>query len=66
MAEEPTEPQVSEDADEQLELNFPDTDAFPSYDGVDSEQGEAEMRSDSFDETAAKFDDEDGTGCCVR
>jgi hypothetical protein len=47
---------------EQLELSFPDPDEFPSYDEVDSDDGESELPGDSFDEAVADFDRE-GCGC---
>lgn len=50
---------------DQLELDFPDPDEFPSYDDVESDDGESELPADSFDEDAAS-DDECEEGCCVR
>ena len=50
-------------ADEQLELDFPNPDDFPSYDEVDSVEGQAELPEDNFDEASAT---EDEGGCCVR
>lgn len=50
------------DENEQLELEFPDPDDFPSYDDVESEEGEGELPADSFDEAAAN-DDEEGCEC---
>ena len=50
---------------EQLELNFPDPNEFPSYDEVDSEIGENELSADSFDENKATDDEPEDVGCCV-
>jgi hypothetical protein len=41
---------------------FPSPDEFESYDEVESENGQAELPDDSFDETAA-HEDEDGCEC---
>lgn len=46
----------------QLELNFPSTDEFPSYDEVESDDGQAQLPDDSFDGTQVDFEDE-GCGC---
>ena len=52
-------------ADEKLELDFPSTDNFPSFDEVDSDEGQAQLPEDSFsEEQAAAAKDE--SGCCVR
>jgi len=47
----------------QLELSFPNPDDFPSYDEVDSEQGQAELPDNSYDESSV-IDSE--SGCCVN
>lgn len=59
-ASKPTPPK-----DEQLELEFPDPSEFPSYDEVQSEDGQSELPEDSFDE-AGVTEGEDNEGCCVR
>jgi len=51
---------------DQLELTFPDPDDFPSYDEVESEDGQAELPEDSFDEVSADDNEYDEEGCCVR
>lgn len=51
---------------EQLTLEFPSPDDFPSYDDTDSDEGQAELADDSFDEAAAtddEVDNEQGCGC---
>ena len=50
---------------DQLELSFPDPSEFPSYDEVDSDDGQAEVPDDSYDETSANNNDL-GEGCCLR
>ena len=58
------EEKAAEDqAAEQLEFSFPDPEEFPSYDEVNSEDGQAELPADSFMEMTADLDAE---GCCVR
>jgi hypothetical protein len=53
-------------ADVNLVLTFPDPDDFPSYDDVESDEGQAELPDDSFDEAAAVEDEENDEGCgCV-
>ncbi len=52
-------------AEDTLDLGFVDPSEFPSYDDVDSEDGQAELPADSFD-TAVANDDEHEEGCCVR
>jgi hypothetical protein len=47
---------------DETEVSFPDPEEFPSYDEVDSEDGEAELPEDSFDEASVSDDEE---GCCV-
>lgn len=51
---------------EQLDLGFPEPDDFPSYDEVDSEQGQAELPADSFDVNAVGEGEPGEEGCCVR
>lgn len=41
---------------------FPDPEEFDSYDEVESEDGQAELSDDSFDEGSAR-EDEDGCEC---
>lgn len=50
------------DENEQLELGFTDPSEFPSYDDVDSDEGENELPADSFELNTADFDTE-GCGC---
>lgn len=50
------------DNNEQFELEFPDPDDFESYDEVESDEGQAELPEDSFDEAAAS-DNEEGCAC---
>jgi hypothetical protein len=50
-----TEPDVEDD------LGFVDPKDFPSYDEVESDEGQGELPDDSYDESAAT-DDEDGCG----
>jgi hypothetical protein len=45
----------------QLELDFPDPDDFPSYDDVDPAEGQSELDADSFE--AAGVSIEEGCGC---
>lgn len=42
---------------------FPDPEEFDSYDEVESEDGQAELPDDSFEEPASA-EDEDGVDCC--
>jgi hypothetical protein len=49
------------DNNDQLELDFPSTDDFESFDEADSEEVEAEMPSDSFDESSVTDSER---GCC--
>lgn len=54
-------------ADEQLELSFPDPSEFPSYDDVESDEGQAELPDDGFDEAAATEDELDDAACgCTK
>jgi hypothetical protein len=45
----------------QLALDFPDPDDFPSYDDVDSEEGQTELPADSFEQAGVSV--EEGCGC---
>lgn len=60
MADENQPPTTDEQVDDK---NFPDPENFPSYDEVESEVGQSFLPPDGFDESAAKFDEEEG-GCC--
>lgn len=40
------------------DLGYPDPETFPSYDEVDSDEGQAELPADSFDEADADFSTE--------
>lgn len=51
---------------QQEELQFPDPEEFPSYDEVDSEEGQAELPEDSFDASQAGNENDEEVGCCVR
>lgn len=51
------------DENDQLELDFPSPDNFPSFDEVDSDEGQAQLPTDSFDEAAVN---ENEGGCCIR
>lgn len=63
MGEESPQPSSS---NEQLAFEFPNPDDFPSYDEVDSEDGQAELPEDSFDESSVN-DSEDAEACgCVQ
>jgi hypothetical protein len=42
----------------QLELDFPSPDDFESYDEVESDDGQAELPTDNFDESSADFENE--------
>ena len=42
---------------------FPSPEEFESYDEVDSEDGQAELADDTFDEASA-CEDEEGGECC--
>lgn len=48
---------------EQRPLFYPNPDEFPSFDDVESDDAQAELPDDNFDEAAATDDEE---GCCVR
>ena len=50
---------------DETEGSFPDPEEFPSYDEVESEDGEAELPADSFDEASASEDEHEQEGCCV-
>lgn len=52
---------MEDDSEEQIELDFPSVDEFKSYDEVDSDEGQAELPADSFDENGVV--DEEGCGC---
>lgn len=52
-----------EDENNQLELNFPAPDEFPSFDEVPDDEAQAQVPDDSFDE-AAVSDEECEGGCC--
>lgn len=54
------------DPNEQLDLSFPDPEDFPSYDEVDSTQGQAELPHDSYDPQAVGDCEPGEEGCCVR
>lgn len=53
---------MTDENPDQLALDFPDPDEFPSYDDVDSDEAEAELPADSADESSAT-QDEVGCGC---
>jgi len=53
---------MADETEPQVDLEFPDPEEFPSYDDVDSEDGEAELPQDSFDASSAS-NDEQGCGC---
>lgn len=55
-----------ETADEnyrQIEMEFPSPDNFPSYDEIDSEQGQSELGEMSYSASAANDKDSE-EGCC--
>jgi hypothetical protein len=52
------------DENKDYKPDFPDPEDFESYDEVDSEDGQAELPEDSFDESAAT-DEEHESGCCL-
>lgn len=60
MADESSD--TEQNANEQLEFEFPNPDDFPSYDEVDSKEGEDELPDDSFEFNTADFTTE-GCGC---
>ncbi len=53
-------------AEEIQDLGFANPDEFPSYDEVESEDGQAELPIDSFVTPETTSDDEPEFGCCVR
>lgn len=56
-----------ENVEDQAELHFPDPDEFPNHDDVESEDGQAELPMDSFDESKASNEEANDEGCgCVR
>lgn len=52
---------TDENQNQQLELDFPDPDDFPSYDETDPADGQAELPDDSFEAAAVSV--EEGCGC---